>query len=194
MKNALAIIGAITAILSGLPYMIDVVKGKSKPNIVSWFTWTLLTAVATAAAFAEHAPKAALLTLGSTISTGMVVLLGLKYGTAKLSRFDAFCQGGAIIGLILWLMFNSPAVAIIITMIIDFIAAMPTIRHGWLKPGEETWQTFALSGVAAAFVFASLVTYTFANLAFPIYLFFANSLIVAVIIYRRKQKGISLSR
>jgi len=194
MKNSLAVIGAVIAILSGVPYMIDVIRHKSKPNIVSWFTWTLLTAIATAAAFAEHAPHAALLTLGSTISTGMVVLLGLKFGIAKLTRFDALFQAGAVVGLVIWLLLSSPTAAIVITMIIDFIAALPTIRHGWLKPGEETWQTFALSGVAAAFVFASLVTYTFADLAFPVYLFFANSLIVAIIIYRRKQKGISLTR
>jgi|SRR3990167_10112992 len=194
MKTALAILAGLIATFSTLPYLIDIVRKKTKPNIVSWFTWTLLTAIATAAAFASHAPRAAILTLGGTICTALVVVLGLKYGTAKLSLFDGLCQAGAILGLILWLIFNSPAIALVFTISIDFIAALPTLRHSWKKPSEETWQTFMLGVVASTITLISLSVYTFADLAFPIYLLLANGLLAATIIYRRKQEGLSLAR
>lgn len=194
MKNALAIIGGLIAAFSTVPYLIDIVRKKTKPNIVTWFTWTLLTAIATAAAFAAHEPRTALLTLGSAICTGAVVVLGLRHGIAKLSLFDALCQAGAVVGLILWLIFNDPSIAIFFSLAIDFVVMLPTLRHSWLSPQEETWQTYMIGVVSALFTIASLSKFNFVSLAFPVYLFLADLLIAILVIYKRRQKGLSLAR
>ena len=49
MKDILLILATLVTIGAVIPYILDVIKGKTKPNIVSWITWTLLTAVATVA-------------------------------------------------------------------------------------------------------------------------------------------------
>lgn len=193
MRNALAIIAAVIALFSTLPYIVDIIKGHTKPNIVSWLTWTMLTGIAMAAAFTAHQPRTGLLMLGSTACTAAVVLLGLKYGIAKYSKFDALCQIGALLGLMLWLVFNSPTIGIIVPVVIDFFAAMPTLRHSWMKPGEETWQTFMIGVVAASLTVASLTKYDIAGLLYPLYLIIANGLIVLVVVSRRKYLGLSLS-
>src|SRR4051812_48116785 len=108
MKDILALLAGILAITAIIPYIKDIIQGKTKPNIVSWLTWTVLLIIATSAAFAAHEPRTAFLSLGDTIGTGLTLILGLKYGIAKFSWIDAFCQIGAIIGLVLWLIFNSP--------------------------------------------------------------------------------------
>ena len=194
MKEALAITGGVIGTFSTVPYLIDVVKGKTKPNIVSWSTWTLLMAIATAAAFAAHAPRSAFLTLGDTFCVFAVVILGLKYGVAKMTLFDAACQGLAVLGLILWLIFNSPSIALIFSIVVDFVVALPTIKHSWNDPTEETWQAFAIATVASIFTLVSLDKYAFTDLAFPAYLLFANGAIATVVVYRRKHKQLSLSR
>lgn len=194
MRTILGWLAPLLSMLSVVPYLIDIIKQKTKPNIVSWITWASLTGVATAAAFAADEPKSAFLTLGSTIGSFAVVVLGLKYGIAKFSRFDALCQAGAIIGLILWLVFNSPLIAIIAAVTIDFIAVLPTLRHSWLEPGEETWQTFAICVVASIFTVIAITDYSVEGLLYPAYLLIANALIVVAVIYRRKKVGISLSR
>jgi uncharacterized membrane protein HdeD (DUF308 family) len=94
MREVLAVAAGILALVAGVPYVIDIVRGKTKPNIVSWSVWTLLTAVATAAAFAAHQPRTAFLTLGDTAATLVTVILGLKYGIAKFSWIDGVCMGG----------------------------------------------------------------------------------------------------
>ncbi len=194
MKNALAIIGVLLGFLSLTPYLIDVIKKRTKPNIVSWITWTMLSGVATVAAFVAGQPKAASLTFAYTICTLTIVLLGLRYGTTKFSLFDGFCQLGAVCGLILWLIFDSPEIAIIAVVIIDFIGVLPTLRHGWLKPGEETWQSFALGSLAALLILLSLTKYDVAGLSYPLYLIFGDGIVAIAIIYRRKSLGISLAR
>lgn len=194
MRNALAIIGGLIAAFSTVPYLIDIVRGKSKPNIVTWTTWTLLTAIATAAALGAHQPRTAILTLGSATCTSAVVVLGLKYGVAKMSTFDGLCQAGAILGLILWLILNSPSIAIAFSLSIDFIVMLPTLRHSWNHPQEETWQTFIIGTVSSLFTLVSLTSFTFTSLAFPTYLALADLLLAATIISRRMRRGLKLAR
>jgi hypothetical protein len=194
MKEALSIVGGILVIFSAYPYLVDIYRKKTKPNIVSWATWTLLTTIATVAAFAADAPRAAFLTLGATIATLSIAILGLKNGIAKLTLFDFVCQAAAIAGLILWLLFNSPTIAIIFSLSIDLIGGLPTLRHSWLKPAEETWQAFLIGGIASILTLLSLEHYKLADLAFPVYFVLFDLIIVVVIVYRRKQKGLTLAR
>ena len=193
MRTALAVIGALVVVLSGIPYIIDTVKGKTRPNIVSWFTWTLLIAIGGFAALDAHQLRTAILTFGDAAQAGIILLLGFRYGFAKLSLFDGFCQVGALLGLTLWLVFNNPVVAIVATVLIDLVAALPTFRHAWLKPQEETWQTFFISSVGAATGLASLSSFTVASLTYPVYLFLLGLSLSATIVARRRMKHLPLA-
>lgn len=193
MKELFVWIGPILTVLALVPYILDVVHKKTKPNIVSWFTWTLLTSIATAAAFSAGENEAAWLTLANAVGTFTIVLLGLRNGIAKLTWFDFACQVGALVALAAWLIFDNPAVAIIGVVFIDFLGVLPTIKHSWESPEEETWQTFALSTIAPMFTIASLYTYSIENLLYPLYLLLADGLVMVIILYGRKKKGISLS-
>jgi hypothetical protein len=194
MKNAIAIVAGLLALVAIIPYLIDIVRGKTRPNIVTWFTWTLLLIIGTAGAFVAHQNRSAFLTLGDTIGTGLTLILGLKYGIAKFTRLDIFCQIGAVIGLLLWWYFDSPAVGIVAVVIIDFIAAVPTLYHSWHKPQEETWQTFLVLVVASTLTITVLSNYTVASLAYPVYLLFIDFAVAAVVVFRRLSQGIKLSR
>lgn len=143
-----------------MPYIADIIKGKTKPNIVTWLTWSMLIGIGAAALFATGQPHVALLLSGDFIATFGVVIFGLWRGIAKLDRFDIFCQVGAGIGLLLWLIFNSPLIAITATLVIDGIGTIPTLRHSWSHPEEETALTFLLGVVASILTLLSLQTYT----------------------------------
>ena len=136
MKTAFLIISTAVVLASVVPYLLDILRHKTKPNIVSWLTWTMLTGIATAAEIGAGEYVTAIFTGASTIETGLVVLLGLRYGFVKYARFDIVCQLAAIGGIILWQIFNSPEIALLATVAIDFVGALPTLRHGWQKPGE----------------------------------------------------------
>ncbi len=66
MRNIILAIVAIVDLLANIPYIRDVLKGKSKPNIASWSTWCLINAIAVLAA----------LSAGNAINT---VILGASY-------------------------------------------------------------------------------------------------------------------
>lgn len=194
MKDTLAVTAGVLAVLAVIPYLLDIIHRRTKPNVVSWLTWTLLLSVGTAGAYAGHEVRSALLTTGDLIGTGATLVLGLRYGIARLSWFDGLCQLGALLGLVLWLVLDSPAVAIVAVVIIDCIGLLPTLKHSWESPSEETWQTFALLIIASALTIVSLSGFNVVNLSYPLYLLFANVAVVIAVVYRRKRLGISLSR
>ena len=187
MKNLFLVIAGLITIGSVLPYIRDIIKGKTKPNIVSWFTWTILTGIATIAEVSAHEYRTAIFTGAAVVETAIVVILGLKYGDNKYTKFDVYCQLGAILGLVLWALFDSPALAVIAVVSIDFIGALPTLRHSWMKPGEETWITFALAGLGAVFALFALTAYNWTSLTYAVYIVAINIVMSTILITRAKK-------
>ncbi len=194
MNDILTFIGSALIMVSGVPYIIDMIRGKTHPNVVSWFTWTLLITIGAFAALSAGQTRTAILTFADAGQVGIILLLGLKYGYAKFSFFDGVCQVSALIGIALWLIFDNPTVAILASITIDFIAALPTIRHAWLKPSEETWQTYFLSGVGAMVGLFSLSAFSVDSYAYPMYLALIGITLSATVIIRRKKMSIALLR
>lgn len=185
MKTAFLVIGSLITIASVVPYLIDIARGKTKPNLVSWITWTLLTAIATVAEFSAGEYFTAIFTAAAVVETGSVVVFGLaKKAYVRYETFDVVCQIAALVGIVLWQVFDSPLIGILGAVIIDFIGALPTVRHAWQKPFEETWQTYALCFIGAIFGLLALSSFTWASLAYPLYLALINFLTVSVILLR----------
>jgi hypothetical protein len=78
------------------------------------------------------------------------------------------------------------------SVMVDLIGVLPTLRHSWLEPKEETWQTFAIGTIAAVLTIISLDSHNINSLLYPGYLALVNGVIVAVVVLRRKQDGIRL--
>lgn len=187
MKEGFLIAAGLVTVLSAFPYARDILRGTTKPNIVSWITWTLLTAIATFAEFVGREYRTAIYTGIATLTTSAIVILGLKYGYVKYTKFDVVCQLSAIVGIILWQIFNSPTIGVLAAVFIDFIGALPTIRHSWLKPNEETWQTYALSGLGGLLALGSVHSYSVLSILYACYIVVICTLLTGLIIIRRRQ-------
>jgi hypothetical protein len=188
MQDIILFLAAIITIAAAVPYIRDILRGTTKPNIVSWITWTLLTGTATIAAFVAGEYVVATYTASATLTTASVVLLGLKYGYAEYSRFDKLCQVSVAVAFVLWFTFDSPALAVVTAVVIDAIGALPTIRHAWKNPHEETLVTFLLSAVGGFLALFAISSYNWITLSYPIYIVIVNAIIVGTIIYSKKSK------
>lgn len=191
MKTTFLVLSAVITFVGVVPYLLDIIKGKTKPNLVSWITWTLLTGIATAAEIAAHEYVAAIFTAAAATETGAVVVFGLlKRAYVRYTKFDVVCQLSAVVGIVLWQVYNSPEIGIVASVTIDFIGALPSIRHSWIKPYEETWQTYALSGLGGVLAMFALSTYNWASLPYPLYIVIINTVFPLVILYRRTRVGV----
>ena len=189
MHEVISIIAGLIMVVTMAPYIIDTVKGKTHPNIVSWFTWTLLTGIGAVAAFSEGAVTTGIFSVGSSLATLTIVILGLRYGVKRYSRFDIVCQALALVGIVLWQITQAGEVAIAIVVAVDMLAALPTIRHAWHDPYAETWQTFVLGTFGSILALFTITQMTFSAFAYPVWITLGNIIIASVILYRRRQKA-----
>src|SRR5207244_4891005 len=99
------IVGAIIAAVGGLSYLLDTLKGKVKPNRVSFLLWSIAPLIAFAAQIKQGVGLESLM----TFSTGFLPLtifiasFANKKAEWKVTKFDLICGALSIFGLILWL-------------------------------------------------------------------------------------------
>ena len=187
MRELLTYVAGIIIVISPVPYVIDIIRGRTHPNLVTWITWSLINGINTAAAFSAGAWQTGIYGLAATSATVTIALLGLWRGVKKYSRFDLFCQIAALLGLPVWLLTRQPGLAIAVELCVDFAGGLPTLRHAWKAPAEETLRTFVLSAAAGLLLLASLRNYNFVAVAMPAYILCFDSAIAFSIIIRRRR-------
>lgn len=186
MREVLTFLAAAIPLGGIIPYLINIVKGKTKPNIVTWLTWSLINGINAAAAFSDGAWQTAAYSTAGFVATASVVAFGLKFGKPKYTKLDITCQVLALCGIPLWLLTSEPALAVILVMIVDFIGGLPTLVHAWKKPFEETLTTFALSGLGGLIVLISLTRFDVVAITMPLYIFLFDSVVIAATLFRRQ--------
>ena len=186
IKDILIITAAILTVTSCLPYIIDIAKNKTHPNLVTWITWLTVVGISTAAAISDHAYQTAILSGAIVLSDIIIIAMSIRRGVKKYTMFDFVCQALAVIGVVLWRLTGNPATAVALSLVVIYIGALPTWRHAYKLPHEETWQGFAMSAIAGVLTILSLSQYTFVSLALPITTVINGTVIVIIITSRRK--------
>lgn len=186
--HILVIVSVLLTIFAASFYLRDTLKGKTKPNRVSWFLWALLPLIATGAALGAGA------NIWVTIRIFLAGLLPLiiflasfwnKQSYWQLTFFDWFCGVFALIATAIWLILDSPKMAILFAVIGDGFAALPTFVKAWKYPETETGITYLINLGAILLIIPSIPIWNIENSAFQIYLLITN-LILIVSIYKNK--------
>jgi len=186
MKSIVAIIAIVIAIVGYIPYIRDCIKGTTKPHVISWFTWALVSFIAFGIQLLNKGGDGSYINLVMGILCTIVFFFGLKNGTRNITKTDWIAFGLAIVAIILWLIVKQPLISIILVVFIDFMSFLPTLLKGWKKPWSETIVTFGVSALKNGLSIYALSTYSLVNILFPAYSFIACTYFVIVLILRRK--------
>ncbi len=189
MKETLAIVAALLAIAGNLPYMIDVVKGRVEPHAYTWFVWTIVSGVVFFGQLAKGAGIGALPTAASEIFTVLIFLLSLKYGYKKPSTTDKIFLAVALAGIVPWLLTKDPTLSVIIVVIIDAIAFIPTLRKTWKEPKTETPILYGSNVLRHILALFSLQAYNIATTLHSISMILANTLMTLFILLRKTKNA-----
>lgn len=175
----LVIIGIAVNLIGTVSYLIDTLKGKVKPNRVSFLLWSLAPMVAFFAQIKEGVGMQALLTFSIGFSPMLVFISSFisKKAEWKLTRFDLTCGMLSVIGFILWLITKQGIIAIFFSLLADGLASLPTIVKSYKYPETEAawpWLGASFSGLCTLLTIKS---WNFATSAFPIYVLIVNFVI-----------------
>src|SRR6185436_13616773 len=131
MKETLAVIAAVLAVIGNIPYLIDVVKKRVQPHPYTWLVWTIVSGIIFFGQLAKGAGIGALPTAAAEIFTLIIFLFSLKYGFKNIVRKDTYFLIFALVSLIPWMITKDPTLSVVIVVGIDLIAFVPTIRKTW---------------------------------------------------------------
>jgi hypothetical protein len=180
------ILGAIIAAAGSLSYLIDTLKGKVKPNRVSFLLWSLAPLIAFFAEIKQGVGIQALMTfvVGFLPLTIFIASFVNKKAEWKLTGFDLICGALSIVGLVLWYITKSGNIAIIFSILADGLAALPTIVKSFNYPETESaWPYFA-STISAILTLLTVKVWNLANIGFPLYIILITLVIFSLVQFK----------
>jgi hypothetical protein len=189
------LIGCVTVALSvcGLGhFVLDALWGESRPHMYSWLIWTIVNSIAWYNQWTHHAGPGAWSTLVMTVLSGIIFLIALgQYMSQKsdhrITAIDQWCLGGAVVSVMLLVLFKSGPISIIAATATDVFAFAPTLKKVWHHPRTEPASNYTLNTIRQTIVLCAIGSYNFVTLLFPVTLIFFNGLTVATIVLRRRQ-------
>lgn len=183
----LVVVSVLISIGGTSAYLRDTLRGRSKPNRVSWFLWGFAPLIGSAAALSAHAdiwPTIRVFFAGFLPLLVFAISFINPQSYWKLTKFDLGCGVLSLAALIAWLTVGSPHLAIILAATADAFASIPTIRKVWHHPETETRITYLASTIAIILSLPSIPRWTVENSTFQIYLLVINALLL-FLVYRK---------
>jgi len=176
--------GAGAQFIGYLSYVIETLRGNTKPNKVTWFLWTIAPLIATFAAISDGVRWSVLPVFMTGFGPILILLASFlnKKSYWKLERFDYLCGLFSLLALILWGITKEPVVAIVFAIISDALAAIPTLSKAWKYPDSESVGPFITGLFAGLTSFAAIKIGNFAEYAFPAWIVFINTCLTFAIL------------
>ena len=187
----LACAGAGISLFGFIQYLNGILHHGTRPRIASWAAWFTANTIFSIVAFQEHAWLAVgINAVGAATNLTVIVACAIKKMPMKpVDAIDWSCLLASIIciGVIVSIPEMKQLVAVL-AMAANITATIPTFRHAWSKPHEETWQFFAANVVANGMGVASIVISSGAELtalAGPLIATIGNITLVTMTVARK---------
>jgi hypothetical protein len=172
-------------VLASIFYVRSVLDGSARPNRVTWLLWAIAPLIAAAAQFASGVGISTLVILASGLLPLCVFAASFLNPSAywKLTGFDYLCAGFAALALLLWALTRDAVIAIILSIVSDFLAALPTLRKCYTDPATEERRTYLIFFTSTLLGIFSITDGSFVGYAFNLYLLFIT-FVMTVTLYR----------
>ena len=118
-KEVLGVTSGILAGIAAIPYLIDIVKKRAKPERASWFIWLVLSTIALFGQLAEGATWSVWLTVFDTLTVLVIFLVSIKYGEGGFTKRDIIGLIVAALGLVGWYFTRQAVIAILFVVAVD---------------------------------------------------------------------------
>lgn len=187
IKNIVGTIAVILTFLGYVPYIQDVLKGKTKPHVYSWFLWGFVTLIAFALQISAGGGIGSFVTLAAALVSLIIFGLGMREGKKDITKTDTLFFILGLVAVVIWLFAKQPIISIILVATIDMLGFIPTFRKSWNKPYSETLFTYLLNTFRHGLSIIALSNYSIVTWLYPVSWVLANGLFSLMLIVRRKK-------
>lgn len=192
IKTIAGVVAIALTFIAYTPYVLDLLKGKTKPHIFSWFIWSIVTSIIYALQVSAGAGLGSLVTLAVAVISFFIFVLGFRNGNKNIKKVDVGFLVLAVLAIPLWLVVKQPVLSIILLSTIDMLGFAPTVRKSWDDPYSETLSLYAITTFRHALSIIALEHYNIVTLLFPSTWIIANALFSVMLMVRRKTETVSI--
>ncbi len=190
MKDFIAIIATLLAFIGNTSYLKDVFKGRIQPHPYTWFIWSIVSMTTFFGGLAKGAGIGALPTGVAEGFTIVIFLFSLKHlfrgKVGHIRTIDNYFLLICLFGLIPWVITKDPTISVIIVVLIDIVAFIPTLRKTWQHPKTEKPTLYEMNVARHILTLFSLNTYNIATTFHSVAMICTNT-IMTIFIQRKKK-------
>jgi hypothetical protein len=184
----LGIIAGALSLCGFVPYWWAIWQGKTRPNRVTWWIWTIVGIIIAFSYRASGAESTMWVPITYVIGPFCTALLAIKFGADGWTKLDTICLIGVGIGLILWRVYRSPQLTLGLNIGIDFLGALPTIRKSIRDPYSEDLFAWLLFAIANIINLLAVDLWEWQIIVYPIYMVLITAIICWYLWWGRRQK------
>lgn len=192
MKETIATIAALLAFVGNISYLRDVVRGYVQPHPYTWFVWSIVSMTTFFGGLAKGAGIGALPTGVSEAFTIIIFFFSLKFlfqGKAgHIRKVDNYFLVICVLGLIPWALTKDPTISVVIVVLIDIVAFIPTLRKTWNHPRTERPRLYEMNVARHVLTLFSLGSYNIATTFHSIAMICTNTLMSLFIRGRSRRR------
>jgi hypothetical protein len=178
MKEIEPYIGILSGVLifwSQVVYIQNTWAGKIRPNLLTWFGWSLLMGTSMFSQIWTEGWEwsqtgLALSTFGS-LAIGLAAFLSKNYALHK-SDWNYIVLGALCFAL--YFATKDPWLTTIFAIAADFIMGFPTLKKAFHDPASERTHGWTLGGLSWTFALLICFGHNWLYILFPLYLFIWN--------------------
>jgi hypothetical protein len=186
IKLIFALAALATILIAIVPYVLDILRGRTKPHIYTWLVWTVTGGIGVAALLHGNGGYPLISMSVGTLICFTVFLLSFKYGTRDITLGDTLALLTCAAAVFVWVGLNHPLWSVIIGVSIDIIAYWPTVRKTFNEPWSESLFPWFLWILAPAFSLLGLSSYNVFTLILYVPVLIVNIAFVVFCVLRRK--------
>lgn len=184
VRPILGIISSLVVLVGVIPYLKDIRQKKIHPHILSWAGWGFITALGASAMLAEGSMWVVTFLFANTLFCLLISIYSIikKVGVWSTGLYDYVFFGLGILGLVLWQILSMPIIALVCAIFADLFFGIPTVIKTYKDPATETpsvWMASSLSALLSLFIIQS---FTFHEIAYPLFLFIYDSLVLILVL------------
>jgi hypothetical protein len=179
IKSILGILSGVLAVASAIPYIYSSIKGSVRPSVVSQSLWLVLQIFQIYLISSNGFTWSLAVLIGTTVNVAMFLMLGLLgKGYTDISIYDIVCIAVFFVSLAIWLTLGNATTALIMSLVAEFSALIPTLRKTYLIPESESRVAWAILFAGSVLSIISSTNFSTLDIILPVYYLLQCSLVI----------------
>lgn len=185
MRPELLLLGSLLPLISTGVYVVSILRGVSKPQRMTRLLMLVIGILSCVTLLASHDHSGIWLAFASFVQAAILWFLSFRYGVGGKDGLDFICFVLCLSGLILWLVSGKPLFGLVMSIVADLVACVPSIVKTYRMPLTESWLFYGIDMLAGvAILYTS--PHTVVGSIYPAYIALINGLFVGIILIRAR--------